>query len=191
MNRLPTLETERLILRQFERSDQGAVQRILSDPRVSATLLDIPEPFLLSDAELWIRGGHAGIVDNELLPFAIVRWEDDQVMGCIDLEINAEHRRADMAYWIGSGYWGHGYTSEAARRIVCYGFQTLKLNRIYAQCLAHNVASARVMQKAGLKYEATLRQSTLKNDRLVDMVVYGLLRSDYPAVENKDRSCQP
>src|SRR5262245_19438008 len=132
MKTLPIFETERLILRQFELSDQKAVQRILSDPQVTATLLDIPEPFLPSDAELWIRGGHAGIAADELFPFAIVRREDQQILGCIDLEVKAEHRRADMAYWIESAYWRQGYTSEAAQRIVCFGFEMLNLNRIYA-----------------------------------------------------------
>ena len=98
MDALPTLETERLILRPFEPTDAGAIQGILSDPQVTTTLLGIPSPFEREDADQWIRAGHAGILLGELLPFAIVCREDGQVMGCIDLEVNAEHRRADMAY---------------------------------------------------------------------------------------------
>jgi [ribosomal protein S5]-alanine N-acetyltransferase len=179
MKTLPTLETERLILRQFELSDQSSVCAILSDQRVTATLLDIPEPFEMHDAALWIRAGHVGIARDDLYPFAIIRREDQQLLGCIDLQITIEHRRADMAYWIGAAYWRKGYTSEAARRIVRFGFEVLNLNRIYAQCLTTNIASSGVMQKAGLKYEATLRQSTYKGGTFVDMAVYGIVRSDY------------
>jgi RimJ/RimL family protein N-acetyltransferase len=179
MNALPTLETERLILRQFDFGDCQAVCSILGDPKVTATLLDIPEPFERSDAEMWISAGHAGIQQDELYPFAIVRRQDGQVLGCIDFEINSTHRRADMAYWIGSAYWRQGYTSEAARRMVRWGFETLKLNRIYAQCLTDNLGSSGVMQKAGMRYEATLRQCTYTKGGFVDLAVYGMVRADY------------
>src|SRR5882724_1552863 len=96
INTLPKLKTERLILRQFEMTDRQAIRVILSDTKVNSMLLNIPDPFLLADADLWIRGGHAGIAKGDLFPFAIVRQEDDRVLGCIDLELNIENRRADM-----------------------------------------------------------------------------------------------
>ena len=179
MDALPTLETERLILRPFVPADAGAIQGILSDSRVTATLIGIPNPFEREDADQWIRAGYAGILRDELLPFAVVCREDKQVMGCIDLEITPEHYRADMAYWLASPHWNRGYASEAARRIVRFGFETRGLNRIYAQCLVENRASARVMEKAGLKYEATFRQSIYKDGRFADMAVYGLVRADF------------
>jgi RimJ/RimL family protein N-acetyltransferase len=179
MDRLPVLETERLTLRQFEFYDRVAVMNILNDSQVTATLLDIPEPFHFDDADMWIRAGHAGIALDHLYPFAIVRRDDNALLGCVDLEKDSEHRRADMAYWIGSIHWRKGYTSEAAACILRFGFETLDLNRIYAQCLVHNVASAGVMKKIGLKYEATLRQAMVKNGQFIDMAVYGLCRADY------------
>ncbi len=181
MDRLPVLETERLTLRQFEFYDRVAVMNILSDPKVTATLLDIPEPFHFDDADMWIRAGHAGIAMDLLYPFAIIRRDDNALLGCVDLEQDSEHRRADMAYWIGSAHWRQGYTSEAARRILQFGFEALNLNRVYAQCLIHNASSSGVMQKIGLKYEATLRQSTVKSGKSVDMAVYGLCRAEYNA----------
>ncbi len=179
MDTLPTLETQRLLLRPFMLTDAEAVQGILSDPRVTAMLLDIPRPFTRDDAVNWIRGRDMGILRDELYTFAITCRDDGEVMGCIDLEVIAEHRRADMAYWLGSPYWNQGIATTAARRVIHFGFETLNLNRIYAQCLTENLASARVMQKAGLKYEATFRQSIYKDGRFADIAVYGLLRADY------------
>lgn len=178
MQTLPTLETERLLLRPFAADDRSAVQTILGDQSVTRTLLDIPYPFTDEDADFWIRAGHAGIQMDILFPFAITRREDGLLIGCIDIELQPEHRRGDIAYWLAQSHWGQGYTTEAARRIVQFGFEELGLNRVYAQCLRTNVASARVMQKAGLRYEATLRHSTIKDGAFVDIDLYGLLRAD-------------
>ncbi|MBZ0279368.1 MAG: GNAT family N-acetyltransferase [Anaerolineae bacterium] len=180
METLLTLQTERLLLRPFTADDRSAVQAILGDQTVTRTLLDIPYPFTSEDADFWIRAGHAGIQTNLLFPFAMTRRADGLLIGCIDIELQPEHRRGDIAYWLAPAHWGQGYTTEAARRIIQFGFEDLGLNRVYAQCLRTNVASARVMQKAGLRYEATLRHSTIKDSAFVDIDVYGLLRTDFP-----------
>lgn len=180
METLPTLETERLLLRPFTADDRSAVQTILGNQIVTRTLLDIPYPFTTEDADFWIRAGQAGVQMDMLFPFAMTRRADHLLIGCIDIELQPEHRRGDIAYWLTPAHWRQGYTTEAARRIIRFGFEELGLNRVYAQCLRTNVASARVMQKAGLRYEALLRQSTIKDGAFVDIEVYGILRPDFP-----------
>jgi RimJ/RimL family protein N-acetyltransferase len=178
MNTPLTLETARLLLRPFESTDAHSVQRILNDERVSATLLDIPHPFTLEAAHNWIETVRRGGERGDAFVFALIRKRHPLLIGCIDIEVNGEHRRGDMAYWLGAEHWGQGYTTEAARRIVHFGFESLGLRRIHAQCIRSNIASARVMEKAGLRYEALLRESALKDGIYVDVAVYGLTRAD-------------
>jgi RimJ/RimL family protein N-acetyltransferase len=80
---------------------------------------------------------------------------------------------------MGVPFWNHGYCSEAARALVTYGFEQMGLHRIYAFHFARNPASGRVMQKAGMTCEGTLRQHVKKWERYEDLVAYGILRSEY------------
>jgi RimJ/RimL family protein N-acetyltransferase len=75
-------------------------------------------------------------------------------------------------------YWGRGYATEAALAVIAFGFEELGLNRIYAQHMASNPASGRVMQKAGMRHEGTLRQHVTKFGIVDDIAIYGILASD-------------
>ena len=90
-----------------------------------------------------------------------------------------EHFRAEVGYWIGQPYWGRGLASEALRLLIQFGFMTLKLNRVEAGHFEHNVASGRVMQKAGMRYEGLRRQFVWHRDRFRDLHWYAILREDY------------
>ena len=111
--------------------------------------------------------------------YAIVEKSNNLLIGAIGLTINSEFERAELGDWIGEPYWGLGYCSEAAQRIVRYGFEDLGLNRIHAWHLARNPASGRVLQKIGMSNEGIARQHTRKHGKFEDIVLCGLLREDY------------
>lgn len=179
-----TLETDRLLLRRFRRSDVQAVHAILGDPRVVATLLDISHPFTRADAATWIQLQKAAWTLGERFSFALVLKANNRLIGAVDVEIQAEHNRGELAYWLEVDCWGHGLAAEASAQLLRYGFDKLGLHRLYAQCLCTNRASARVMEKIGLLYEATFRQHCRKDGAFVDMLVYGLTREDAKAACN-------
>jgi [ribosomal protein S5]-alanine N-acetyltransferase len=68
--------------------------------------------------------------------------------------------------------------AEAMRVMISFGFQKMNLNRIESRCIAENVASARVMEKAGMLYEGTLRQRELIKGEHRDIKVYSILRDE-------------
>jgi RimJ/RimL family protein N-acetyltransferase len=175
----PVLETGRLRLRRFELADAPAVQQLLNDPEVTGTLMDKTLPFSLDDAQAMIASSHEGFETGRAYVFALVRKLNDDLVGYGDIEVRPDHKRGEIAYWIGRPYWWQGYATEAAKCLVQFGFETLGLNRIYAYVLKRNEASARVLQKAGLVYEGTQRQSALKDGVFEDVDYYGLLRQDY------------
>ena len=84
-----------------------------------------------------------------------------------------------MGYWIGKPYWNHGYCTEAAQTLLRYAFDVLHLNRVQARHMTKNPTSGRVMQKAGMQYEGTLRQSLRRWGAYEDAAVYAALRTEY------------
>jgi RimJ/RimL family protein N-acetyltransferase len=179
MTKRPTLNTERLVLRPFTLADAADVQRLAGDRAIASTTLNIPYPYEDGMAEEWIGTHQERFESGNLISFAIVRAQDDTLLGAIGLFIEQQHRHAELGYWVGKPYWSNGYCTEAARTVVDYGFQILDLNRICARHLARNPASGRVMVKVGMSYEGCMRQHVLKWDVFEDVKFYGILRCEY------------
>jgi ribosomal-protein-alanine N-acetyltransferase len=168
-----------LLLRPFELGDASDVQRLAGNWRIADTTQNIPHPYEDGMAEEWISTHKEKLETGGLATYAIVEKSDNLLIGAIGLTIDSEFERAELGYWIGEPYWGLGYCSEAAQRIVRYGFEDLGLNRIHAWHLARNPASGRVLQKIGMSNEGIARQHTRKHGKFEDIVLCGLLREDY------------
>lgn len=136
-------------------------------------------------AEAWIARHAPAFEAGELASFAIIRTDDDELIGAIGLTIDRSHLRAELGYWIGVRYWNQGYATEAARAILSCGFDELGLNRIYAVHLVRNPASGRVMQKVGMQREGRLRAHVRKWDRFEDVDAYGILADEWPSFEKQ------
>lgn len=179
MTRQPILSTERLILRPFELTDAPEVRRLAGDPDVSGNALNIPEPFEEGMAEAWIAT-HADAFDRgELAAFAVIRKDGGRLVGAAGLTIHRHDDRAELGYWIARAEWGKGYATEAAGAVLRYGFESLALHRIHADCLARNPASGRVLRKLGMAFEGRLRRHARKRGTFEDLDLYGILRDEY------------
>ena len=172
----PTLTTPRLALRMPAPVDAPAIQQLAGDAQIAATTANIPHPYEPGMAEAWIASCAEHFMRSKAVNLAILRSSDGTLVGTIGLDLNSEHARAEMGYWIGRPYWGKGYASEAAERVLRYGFETLGLHRIHAMHFARNPASGRVMQKAGMQREGALHGHILKDGVFEDVVGYGALR---------------
>lgn len=173
------LETERLMLRPLELSDVPQLVPLIGAREVAATTLRIPHPYTEEHAREFILGSRRGDQGAAVAGQAIIRKQDQQFVGGIGLRVEADHRRAELGYWIGVPYWREGYATEAARALVTHGFATLQLNRIYASHFAGNEASGRVLQKIGMRHEGCQHQHILKWGRFLDSEMYGILRADW------------
>ncbi len=178
MPELPTIDTPRLRLRPFALDDAPALYRLCANPEVAATTLNLPQPYALADAENWIPKHAAEFDAGVAMTLAITMRDVGILVGNISLRICRAHARGDLGYLIGRPYWGRGYCTEAARAVAAFGFGELDLNRIEAQHFARNPASGRVMQKVGMRYEGTNRQSLRRFGQYEDAVIYGLLREE-------------
>jgi RimJ/RimL family protein N-acetyltransferase len=179
MKPYPQLNTPRLLLRQHTLADAPDVQRYAGDKSVAATTLRIPHPYEDGMAEAWIATHLEEFAQNKGVVFAIVRKTDQHFMGAIGLELELEHDRAALGYYIGKPFWNNGYVTEAAHAVLQYGFTELKLHRIHAVHFTHNPASGRIMQKIGMRHEGCLRQHIKKWNVYADEEIYGILRDEY------------
>ncbi len=179
----PILETQRLILRPFTLADAPRVQELAGDRDIAATTGSIPHPYENGMAEDWIKTHPESFANDQRITYAITLKTDNGLAGCVNLfDINRKSNRAEMGYWIGKPFWRAGYATEAAKAMLKYGFDEVKLNRILAKHAAHNPASGRIMQKMGMTYEGCLRQHAEKWGVCYDLVVYGILKSEYEAL---------
>lgn len=176
-SKIPTLYSERLILRPFQLSDAKEVQRQAGNPKIAATTATIPHPYLDGMAEEWISKHQDGFAKGISVDWALELKAEKKLIGCLSLGINKTHRRAEIGYWIGEEFWNKGYCSEAAIVAIDFAFESLNLNKITSRHMSENPSSGKVMQKAGMEKEGYLKDDFLKNGRFVDMVIYGLTRN--------------
>jgi RimJ/RimL family protein N-acetyltransferase len=163
----------------LEPRDAEVVERELSQVEF-ARMLAVPHPYPVGGAAQWIATASPG------RDFAVELRETGEVVGAISIIPHEQHQRAVLAYWCAVEYWGCGYTTEAVRAVIDYGFRELDLNRIHADCHGDNPASRRVLEKAGMTYEGRLRQHSFRVGRFADKLQFGMLRSEWEASRAPD-----
>jgi RimJ/RimL family protein N-acetyltransferase len=174
------LSTERLILRDFVDGDWPAVLAYQRDPRYLRFYeADHRTP---EEVQAFVRRfiAQQSETPRQRHQPAIVLRDIGQLIGNVGIRIrSAGAYQADIGYEIDPKHWGHGYASEAARRIVRFGFEELHLHRITAHCLAENGASARVLQKVGMHLEGRMRDSEHFKGRYWDTLHYAILEEEW------------
>jgi RimJ/RimL family protein N-acetyltransferase len=178
--RCPVLSSERLALQVIQEKDLSAIVNLLSDYETVWMLTYAPWPYTVQEAVLWTN--HV----NNMCAMGIgcfwgIHDRENTFIGTAGLSIFPEHEKAELHYWLGKAYWGHGYGTEIARRIMSYAFGDLKLNRLEVNHMARNIRSQRVIEKCGFKFEGTLRSSVKRFGQFEDVKFYGQLRKEFTA----------
>ena len=177
---IPNLETERLVLRPFQLQDAAEVQRLSGDWAVAEMTTNIPHPYEDGMAEIWIATHPEMLDSGQGVVWAITLRDGGELAGAMSLFNMQTAHQAELGFWIGRPFWGHGYCTEAAEAAIQHAFATLGLTRIHAVHMSKNPASGRVMQKLGMTYEGTRRSHLKARGTLHDLVQYGILSEDEP-----------
>jgi RimJ/RimL family protein N-acetyltransferase len=165
------IETERLVLRPWRTGDEEALVRHANNRKVWINLRDrFPHPYTLQDARDWIAR-HAA--DPEPVPNMAIEHAGEAIggIGLMPMEDVARFN-AEVGYWLGEAFWGRGFAAEALAGFTGYVFESFPVERLEAWVFATNPASARVLEKAGYEYEATLRRSAFKDGQFLDCHLY-------------------
>ena len=160
-------------LRSVVPSDAEALARHANDLDVWRNLRDaFPHPYTLQDAERFISTVTAAEVETV---FAIELAQ--QALGCVGFTpgTDVERGSAEVGYWLGKAFWGRGIMSQVVTAFSAWLFTHQDLDRLFATPFAWNLASARVLEKAGYVLEGRLRASARKDGVLVDKLMYARL----------------
>lgn len=178
-----TIETDRLILRQWRLEDATAMfQNWASDventqyvPWEAHKSVAMTEEFLAERVKDY--------QDNQVFRWAItLKGSPDEVIGDISVvAIRPNVDEAEIGYILSKQYWNQGLMTEVLREVIDFLFGEVGFNRIVAGFLAENLASGHVIEKAGMRYEGTFRQAMKVKGRIFDYICYGLLKSDWLA----------
>jgi RimJ/RimL family protein N-acetyltransferase len=160
----------RCTVRSWQISDAQALVTYGNNRKIWLNLRDrFPYPYTRRDALEFLRS----VVGRQPeTVFAVTL--DDEAIGSIGfvLQQDVERVSAEIGYWLGEPFWGRGIASEALSAVTTYATERHGLTRLFALPFASNVASCRVLEKAGYRLEARLRRSAIKDGTIVDQCQY-------------------
>lgn len=170
--------TDKISLSQINFRDKPALLNHLNNPLITQNVLSMPSPYTEADADKWIE-----IVEEQrrklgsLCNWAI-RNEDNELIGGIGLDLYTGKfsHRAEMGYWLAEAYWGKGIMTEVVKKIVQIAFTDFQRVRVEAAVFDWNIASSKVLEKAGFAYEGRIRNAYLKNKEYIDGLLYSILK---------------
>jgi [ribosomal protein S5]-alanine N-acetyltransferase len=179
------LNSERLYLRSLVESDaDGPYANWFNDAEVCAGNSHHVRPFTTEAALNYIR--HARQTNDSLI-LAIVLRDGDKHIGNIALDsINRVYRTAEFSIVIGDkSAWDNGYSKEAARLVCDHGFAAMNLNRIGCGTFEDNEPMKKLAKYLGMREEGRRRQAVFKRGRYIDIIEFGVLKSEYEAAANQ------
>lgn len=165
-------------LRAWRREDAKDLAEALNNKKVLDNLRDgLPYPYTIEDAEAFILD-MSQADPNKTFAFAIIA--EGKVVGSIGVfrRENIHNRTAELGYYVGEPYWGRGIGTDAVRLLCRCIFQETDILRIFAEPFSQNKGSRRILEKNGFVLEGTLRKNAVKNNRVMDMSLYALIREE-------------
>ena len=175
------IRTQRLILRPFAESDLEDLHAIQSLPEVARYLYWEPrDREQVRLALLSMVRGWALTAEGDVLALAVVLPPAGTVIGDVILKWSSvAHRQGEIGYVFHPRYGGQGFATEAAAAVLRLGFDDLRLHRIFGRIDGRNTASARVLERLGMRREAHFIQNEIVKGEWTDEVVYALTETEW------------
>jgi len=163
-----------LQVRSWRKSDLDALLRHANNPKIAANLRDqFPHPYTRRDAVDYLN-----FVRDQRPERAFAIQHKEEAVGGLGFQIGLDIAKvsAEIGYWISEAYWGCGFATRAVEAVTEWAFTEYKLTRVFALVFAYNIASIRVLEKAGFQLEGILRRSAVKNGVILDQMMYAKVR---------------
>lgn len=173
------IETTDLTLREFVPDDWGAVHAYAQDPEVVRYELWGPNDEEQTLAFIGSAIRAQAEVPRRAFELAVTLRTTGELIGGAGLRIrDTTHREADIGYALHRSHWRKGLGTQVARGFVRFGFERLGLHRIWATCHCENVASAKVLARAGMRQEGRLRAHRFQRGAWQDSLLFAILETD-------------
>lgn len=182
------VRTERLVLREFQKTDWKEVQAYASDPEVVRFMNWGPNTE--EETRRFVQGSIAYQREKPRVKYSlavVIRDLNRLIGGCGIYESNPDNSEGWIGYCLNRQSWGQGYATEAARALLEFGFRHLNLHRIFATCDPVNTASAQVMEKIGMQFEGRLRENMSAKGKWRDSLLYAMLDHEWKPAKQDER----
>jgi ribosomal-protein-alanine N-acetyltransferase len=168
----------RSVVRTWRRGDAAALVRHANNVNIAKHLRDrFPHPYTERDARTFLR--MVSLADDRAINLAID--VDGVAVGAIGLTRGSDVERfsAEIGYWLAEPYWGRGIVTEALSLVTGEAFDRLNILRLFALPFADNLASARVLEKAGYAREGLLKSSAVKYGEPRDQLLFARINGNW------------
>ncbi len=175
------IRSDRLLLKEIKRKDAEIIHQLHSLPEVDEfNTLGIPKN--LKETKITIR---PDIKDQQKSTRSRFCWkimlaDNDTFIGLSGLFLsNDRFMRGELYYKLFPEFWGNGYATEVTKAIIKFGFDKYQLHRIEAGVATKNVASIRVLEKAGMKKEGMHAKILPIRGEWIDNFHYAILEDEW------------
>ena len=174
----PELTTERLLLRALILADAPGI-RIMRSNEEAMKYINRPLTLTIEDAEKWIGVILESLAKNEGITWCMsLKEAPAEPVGTIGLwQLDKENYRAEIGYMLAPPLQGKGIMYEAIKKVVDYGFRQMKLHSVEGKIDPRNIASGKLLEKAGFVQEAYFKENYYMQGGFTDTAVYSILSS--------------
>ncbi|MEO8257632.1 MAG: GNAT family protein [Acidobacteriota bacterium] len=167
------LELTTCVLRSWKTSDAEALVRYANNRNIWLNLRDrFPHPYTPRDALRFFDS----IFGQEPETVLAIDVGGEAIGGVgYALQKDVDRVSAELGYWIGEPFWGRGIATEVVKVLTGHALARHQLTRVFGMPFSRNVASCRVLEKAGYVFEGTLRRSAIKDGVILDQCLYGYI----------------
>lgn len=174
------LYSERLHLRRFTLDDAAVVYKNWGSDKEVTKYLMWQTYTSIDDAVKWCQYNVDSYQNDNYYSWLIVPKDIGEAVGSIAVvDHNDRVEMVHIGYALGRSFWNKGYMTEALETVMRFFFEEVGVNRIESRHDPRNLASGKVMQKAGMQFEGLSRMSDWNNSGICDCVLYGMLKEDY------------
>lgn len=171
----------RVYLDTLSVDDAQAIAVNANDKEIALNVPTIPYPYEKEHALSLIEIARQRYESKDEFHMGIHLLNRELIGLCALSSIDKTNRKAELGYWIGKNYWGHGYAKDALRLILFFGFERLDLNKIYAKVLTYNSRSINLLNSLGFSKDSTNREDVFHNGKFLDDLTFSMLKRDHSA----------
>lgn len=176
-----SIETDRLLLRDFGPDDFEAFYETSNDPAYRRYYAE-QETTRTYWEEIFDRIQAGSEAAERTIYQLAVCLQNGELIGTCGVRIESlEHQQASFGCAIAQPYWGEGYAYEASRSLIGYGFSSLPVQRVYAETVSENVRARALAARLGMRLEGELRQHKFFKGRWWNTVIYAVLKEEWHA----------
>ena len=178
------IETKRLVVRCYNPSDADLLAKSIAEslehlrPWMAWANGD-PEP--LDERFKRLKHWRGNFDLGKDFAYGIFNAEETKLLGSTGLHTRLGERELEIGYWIHKDHVRQGLVTESTAALIKVAFEIIRVHRIEIHCDPRNIASAAVPRKLGFTHEGTLRAKIHFLDSWKDLMIWGLLDSEYPS----------